>query len=141
MAVEHSHVLRDGAPKPAESERYFLEKLRFYTDARDLALDLRDAHPAIVVVDARSHHQYREAHIPDARCLPISALDLDTMRELDKTKTYVVYGDDPWCQQSTKVAHRLAQHGLIVKELLGGFEYWRRANHPLAHGTKEEDSV
>lgn len=131
MNAEHSHVMKDGTPKPYESERYFLDKLRFYTDVGDLALDLAVDHPAIVVVDARGPEAFAAGHIPGAVHLAVAALALDTIRSLDKTRTYVVYSDGMWCQQSTKVAHTLATHGLIVKELMGGFDCWKRAGQPV----------
>ena len=57
-----SAVLEYGAAEPGEAATVMADKLRFHTDAWDLAVDLKSGHPEIVVIDARSRHAYAQAH-------------------------------------------------------------------------------
>jgi len=68
--MDTSAVLEYGAPEPGETASVMADKLRFHTDAWALSADLKAKHPAIVVIDARSHDAYVQAHIPGAVSLP-----------------------------------------------------------------------
>jgi len=131
MAEEISAVLEYGAPEPAETLQFMQDKLKYHTDSWDLSVDLKSAHPDIIVIDARSREAYRAGHIPGARSFPHREMSPDTTAQLGRAKVYVVYCDGIGCNASTKGAHKLARLGFRVKELLGGFDWWRRDGHPI----------
>ncbi|MDN0085510.1 rhodanese-like domain-containing protein [Crenobacter sp. SG2305] len=129
-----SLVLAFPAPDAADSAAFMLAKLHYHADAWDVAEDLKNGITDIVVVDARSAEHYRAGHIPGAISFPHRTMDEASTARLDRSKTYVVYCDGIGCNGSTKGAYKLARHGLKVKELLGGLDFWKRDGHPVSEG-------
>jgi rhodanese-related sulfurtransferase len=138
----HSLVLETPAPAPDVSRDFMAAQLGLHTDAWDLAQDLKHGIADIVVVDARARELYAKGHIPGAMSFPHREMTAESTKDLDRSKTYVVYCDGVGCNGSTKGAYKLASAGLRVKELLGGLDYWRRDGHPVealgtvAHGVE-----
>lgn len=139
MKNDVSSVLKYGCPEPFEVAAEMLHKLRFHTDSWDLAEDLNAAHPAIVVIDARSRETYMMGHIPGAINFPHREMTEETVAGLDHDKVYVVYCDGIGCNASTKGAYKLAALGFQAKELLGGLDWWRRDGHPVVAGPDAGD--
>jgi rhodanese-related sulfurtransferase len=135
MSQPHSYVLEIAAPTPDQSRDFMLAKLSHHTDAWDVAEDLRRRVDDIVVIDARAEDYYLRAHIPGALNFPHRTMTEASTRQLDRSKTYVVYCDGIGCNASTKGAYKLASLGFRVKELLGGLDFWLRDGHPVASGT------
>ena len=104
--MDTSAVLEYGAPEPGETASVMADKLRFHTDAWALSADLKAMHPAIVVIDARSHDAYVQAHIPGAVSLPHREMMRASTRHLDPDKVYVVYCDGIGCNASTKGTYK-----------------------------------
>ncbi|HAI05123.1 MULTISPECIES: rhodanese-like domain-containing protein [Pantoea] len=129
-----SSVLRVPAASPQQSLDYLQAKLAYYTDAWDLAEDLAQRQPAIVVIDARSSGVYRAGHICGAINFPHRDMDAASTARLDRSKVYVTYCDGIGCNGSTKAAWKLASLGFQVKELIGGLDFWKRDGHPLTWG-------
>jgi len=129
-----SSVLRNPAATPQQSLDYLQAKLAFYTDAWDLAEDLGEQIPDIVVIDARAPEAYRAGHICGAINFPHREMDTTTTARLDRSKVYVTYCDGIGCNGSTKAAWKLASLGFQVKELIGGLDFWKRDGHPLTWG-------
>lgn len=136
MSRDFSAVLEFAAPEPHETSSVMSDKLRFHTDSWDLAVDLKAAHPDIVVVDVRSSNSYAKEHIPGAINFPHREMTLESTKKLDRSKIYVVYCDGIGCNGSTKGAYKLSHLGFRVKELLGGLDWWRRDGHPLIASTE-----
>jgi rhodanese-related sulfurtransferase len=132
----HSLVLETPAPSPDVSRDFMLAQLGLHADAWDVAQDLKHGVTDIVVVDARSREQYAKGHIPGAISFPHREMSAESTRELDRSKTYVVYCDGIGCNGSTKGAYKLAAAGFRVKELVGGLDYWMRDGHPVACDTR-----
>jgi rhodanese-related sulfurtransferase len=101
---------------------YFAAKLAFETDAADVADALAGGDPGFVIVDSRSEEAYAAGHIPGARRFAADDLPAEPI---------VVYCWGPGCNGATKLAHRIAELGHPVKEMIGGFEYWAREGHPV----------
>ena len=129
-----SLVLLYPAPDPGISRDFMAAQLALHTDAWDVAEDLGNGIPDIVVVDARSRAAYARGHVPGAVNLPHREMSPETTREFDRRKTYVVYCDGIGCNASTKGAYHLARLGFRVKEMLGGLDFWIRDGHPVARG-------
>ena len=104
---------------------FYEAKLNFETDSWDLFDDLTNKRD-IIVIDARSEQAFAAEHIPGAINFPHATMSQMTTMHLDKTKTFVTYCDGIGCNASTKGALKLAQLGFIVKELLGGLDWWKR---------------
>ena len=131
MGYDGSAVLEFGVPEPGETNSCMSDKLRFHTDAWDLSLDLQSGQPEIVVFDVRSRESYGKGHIPGAISFPHREMSVESTKDLDRSKVYVVYCDGIGCNASTKGAYKLAGLGFRVKELLGGIDWWRRDGHPV----------
>jgi len=132
--MTRSAVLHFPPPSAQQSEAWLREKLAWYADAWDLAQDLAQGVEAIVVIDTRSEEQYRAGHICGAVSFPHRTMTAETLAQLDRDRVYITYCDGIGCNGSTKGAWKLAAAGLRVKELIGGLDFWRRDNHPLAVG-------
>ncbi len=134
MQSNHSQVLAF-PPASAELTRDFmLHKLSFHADAWDVAEDLRAGVADIVVIDTRSEELYAKAHIPGAINFPHRRMDAQSTATLDRSKVYVTYCDGIGCNGSTKGAYKLAKLGFVVKEMLGGLDFWMRDGHGVATG-------
>jgi rhodanese-related sulfurtransferase len=135
MSTSTSFVLEIPAASPTETCNFQRAMLAYHTDAWDVAEDLRNGIADIVVVDARAHEAYLEAHVPGAISFPHRTMNVDSVSHLDRDKTYVTYCDGIGCNASTKGAYKLASLGFKVKEMLGGLDFWRRDGNPIATGT------
>lgn len=134
MMANESLVVAVPPAAPASTAAAMREKLALHTDAWDLAADLSRGIDGIVVVDTRSREHYREGHIPGAISLPHVEMTAERLESLDRSKVYVSYCDGIGCNGSTWGAFKLAEAGYRVKELLGGLDFWRRDEHPVASG-------
>lgn len=136
LADEEHKVLGVPAADPAEAVEYFYRtKLRCETDAYDVHHDLRAGHGGFVVLDVRKPESYRAEHVAGSRNLSHHDMTPEDIAALDPAQVYVTYGWGPGCNAGTKGAAKLAAHGLRVKEMLGGIEYWKRQGFPLEQGS------
>ncbi|MFF0388049.1 rhodanese-like domain-containing protein [Kitasatospora sp. NPDC004615] len=120
------------------STTYFLAKLASECDPSDVEHDISHKVPGVRVVDTRSAESYREAHIPGALNLPHRDLGPEHVTGLDREVTYVTYGFGPDCNAGTKGAAKLAVLGFKAKEMIGGFEYWKRDGFPVESGNPSD---
>ncbi|MEJ6000877.1 rhodanese-like domain-containing protein [Paucibacter soli] len=134
MNKPNSSVLSFPAPSPADSAAYMQAKLGFHTDAWDVAEDLLAGCADVVVLDTRRESAYVEGHVPGALSLKLLLQDDPSLAGLDRSKVYVTYCDGIGCNGSTKGAYALASRGFMVKEMLGGLDFWIRDGFPLATG-------
>lgn len=110
---------------------FFRAKLTFETDPADVQDELSRGGSSIVVVDARSRLAYAAGHVPGAINLPHREMNAETVKQLDRDKTYVVYCDGIGCNASTKGSLNLSLLGFRVKEMMGGIDWWRRDGFPV----------
>jgi rhodanese-related sulfurtransferase len=129
-----SAVKSSGLASPAESAAYLADKLRFHTDAADLASDLYAQHPEVIALDTRSAEAYGRGHIPGAISFPHRLMNEASTARLDRSKVYVCYCDGIGCNGSTWGSYKLAKLGFTVKELIGGLDFWQRDGLPIAIG-------
>ncbi len=122
--LRFSFVLETPAAEPEAARRHFASKLEFETDVADLMYDLAKGNTDFTVIDTRSPKSFALCHIPGALNLP--KINAETVAELSKDKTCVVYCWGVACNGSTKGAMRLNELGFRAKELIGGIEYWRK---------------
>ena len=129
-----NHYYLNPEVSPQESAEYLAKKLAFYADAADLALDLRQQNPHIVVLDVRALPLYEQAHIPGAVSFPHRTMTAGTLAALDPQKLYITYCDGIGCNGSTRGALKLALAGFSVRELIGGLDFWQRDSLPVMSG-------
>ena len=115
---------------PEAALAHFTSRLEFETDCADVAADLASGSPAYTVVDVRSPKAYAFGHVPGAVSLPSPAIDAASAAALPEGPL-VVYCWGPGCNGAHKAAAKLAGHGRVVREMIGGFEYWAREGQPI----------
>jgi rhodanese-related sulfurtransferase len=116
---------------------FYNAKLNYETDSWDLSEAIKN-NKGVIVVDTRSNKVYEIEHIPSAINIPHRTMSEQTVRDLDKSKTYVTYCDGIGCNASTKGAVNLTKLGFKVKELLGGLDWWKRDGY-ATEGKKASD--
>lgn len=117
-----------GAPLAA---RHFAARLELETDPSDVWADLLAGTAEFVLIDARSPDAYRTGHLQGAVNLPHADIDEASVADLDRDRLHVTYCWSPACNAATRAAAQLATHGIRVKEMLGGIEYWHREGFPV----------
>lgn len=120
-----SQVLAAQTADPADAARHFTAKAAFETDVADVAYDLREGITGFRLIDVRDARSYAEAHLPGALSLPGGRIH-STSPVWSKEEVLVVYCWGPACNGASKAAAQLAAQGHLVKEMLGGIEYWRK---------------
>lgn len=120
-----------------EQLRHYADKLAYEIDSWDLKVALESGEN-VVVVDARSPQAFSAGHIPGAISLPHRTMSEATTAALDRTALVVTYCDGIGCNASTKGALNLARLGFRVRELIGGFDWWKRDGHPVEGGAAAE---
>lgn len=98
-----------------ESSRSLLEKVR----AGD-----------VVLIDVRPEPEFRTAHLPGARSVPLDELE-DRIRELPDDREIVAYCRGPFCVMSDTAVTLLTRHGLRVRKIAEGVAEWKAAGLPL----------
>ncbi|WP_416147513.1 rhodanese-like domain-containing protein [Salipaludibacillus sp. HK11] len=111
---------------PSVAYSHFMKKLSFETDVADLSLDIKKGYEGIVIVDVRDLKSYEECHIPTAISIPSNNINEETTQDFSKEKVIITYCWGPACNGATRAAAKFAKLGFMVKELIGGIEYWRK---------------
>jgi|SRR5208282_5017983 len=126
-----SYVLEYRAAEPQSAYSHFVAKLSVETDPSDVYEDIRSRFPGILVVDTRSPESYAKGHLPGAINLWHRTIDAVTAAQLPKDKVLVTYCTGVGCNASTKGAAKLTELGFRVKEMTGGFEWWKQEGYPV----------
>lgn len=137
-AVVSSHVLCSPAAPPEEAHAFFQRKLHYETDPSDVYRDMQNGVDTFIVLDVRSPEAYIKSHVPGALHLPHTEMNAATTTSLPHNKLLVVYCWGPGCNGATKAAMKLSALGFMVKEMIGGIEYWEeRERYPVESGGLE----
>ena len=104
---------------------HFAAKLRYETDASDVAAAF-EAGDAFVLVDSRGHAPWHQGRIAGAVHMPTAEIAARAAAEIPAGAPVVVYCWGPGCNGSTKAALEFSRLGYVVREMIGGFEYWAR---------------
>ena len=84
----------------------------------------------VVLIDVRPHGEYRAAHLPGARSMPLDELEA-RIRELPRERDIVAYCRGPFCVMSDAAVSLLTRHGLHARAHPDGVVEWRAAGLPL----------
>ena len=104
---------------------HYANKLKYELDSSDLFQQVNDGEK-IIIIDARKEEAYTKSHIPNVINLYHNDMTSKSTKEYNKSYTYVTYCDGIGCNASTKGALKMLELGFIVKELLGGLDWWIR---------------
>jgi len=136
--VGSSYVLRTPTAPRDEAYAIFPRKLHYETDPSDVYRDMQNGVDAFVVLDVRSPEAYAKSHVPGSLHLPHTEMNAATTTSLPRNKLLVVYCWGPGCNGATKAAMKLSALGFMVKEMIGGIEYWEeRERYPVERGGLE----
>ena len=84
----------------------------------------------VVLLDVRPAAEFRVAHIPGARSVPLEELQA-RIRELPRDKDIVAYCRGPFCLMSESAVALLKNHGLRARKSAEGVPEWRAAGMPV----------
>ena len=129
-----SKVLEHPALSPAAAAAHFRNALARATDPSDVHSDLERNEADFVVLDARTPESFARSHVPGAINIPHRRIDARSTAGLSKGRLIVTYCDGIGCNASAKAAFRLAELGFVVKEMLGGIDWWVRDGYAIETG-------
>jgi rhodanese-related sulfurtransferase len=85
---------------------------------------------AIIVIDVRSQDEYRTAHLPYARSMPLAQIE-QRLDELPRDREIVAYCRGPFCLLSEEALQLLSGRGFRVRKLRDGVSEWQAAGLPI----------
>lgn len=107
---------------------HFAARLRFETDASDVRA-AQMAGERFVLVDSRGDAAWAQGRAVGAVHVERTGI---AQARIPLDMPVVVYCWGPGCNGATKAALAFAEAGYVVREMLGGFEYWAREGLPVA---------
>lgn len=84
----------------------------------------------IIVIDVRPQDEYRTAHLPYARSMPLAEIE-QRLDELPRDREIVAYCRGPFCLLSEEALQRLARRGFRARKLSDGVSEWQAAGLPI----------
>lgn len=84
----------------------------------------------IVILDVRPADEYRAAHIPKARSIPLSELK-ERLDEIPRSYEVVAYCRGPFCAMAPEAVRLLQSRGFKAKRLEDGIPDWIAAGLPV----------
>jgi rhodanese-related sulfurtransferase/DNA-binding MarR family transcriptional regulator len=87
----------------------------------------------VVVLDVRPSDEYRSAHLPYARSIPLPELK-QRLKELPSDRPVVAYCRGPFCLMAKEAVALLDKKGFKAARLEQGVAEWRASGLPLARG-------
>lgn len=106
----------------ATAVRYFQDKLAYESSPREV-VDALHAGQKMTIVDIRRAEAYTRGHVPGAINIPLAQIG---SAQLEASGTVIVYDWGPASTESTRACLALAAKGVVVREMVGGYEYWSR---------------
>jgi rhodanese-related sulfurtransferase len=110
---------------------FFASRLAFQTDVADVHAAFASGDPGFVLVDSRGRAGWAQGRIPGAVHLPTAEIPVRAAALLDPGVPVVTYCWGPGCNGATRAALAMARLGYVVREMLGGIEYWTREGFPI----------
>jgi rhodanese-related sulfurtransferase len=89
-----------------------------------------DSGERLQIVDLRTPELFAKGHVPGAVNISFEELEAAASR-FDKNAPVVLYCYNITCNLAAKAALALAKKGLRVKELVGGYEEYAKAELPI----------
>src|SRR5262249_58658474 len=89
-----------------------------------------------LVPDASWPEAYARGQVPGAVNLPHRRIDATATAGFSRETVIVTYCDGIGCNASTKAALKLSALGFMVKEMLGGLDWWIRDGYAVETGSR-----
>jgi rhodanese-related sulfurtransferase len=130
-----------------DAATFFAARLAFQTDVADVHAAFATGDAGFVLVDSRNAASWAQGRIPGALHLPTAEIPERAPALLDPGVPVVTYCWGPGCNGATRAALALARLGYVVREMLGGIEYWTRegfaveVDGQLVHATPDPLTV
>jgi rhodanese-related sulfurtransferase len=86
-----------------------------------------------VVIDVRPAAEYRAAHLPFARSIPLTELKA-RVAEIPRSRPVVAYCRGPFCMMARDAVALLTRHGVRASRLEDGVAEWRARGLPIEDG-------
>lgn len=86
----------------------------------------------VTVLDVRPAEEFRHAHLPYARSIPLTELR-HRVNEIPSDRPVVAYCRGPFCLWATEAVHFLSERGLKATRIEEGVAEWKAAGLPLAN--------
>jgi rhodanese-related sulfurtransferase len=110
-----------------------------YIDVTEL-YQLWIENPDLIIIDVRSLEEYKTAHVPFAKLVPIDTIlaqpehAIEEILELvgDQEKIYIICLSD---RRSFTVCHTLAKHNIDTCFIKGGTQNWSAAGYSIVSGS------
>ncbi|MBS2132231.1 ArsR family transcriptional regulator (plasmid) [Burkholderia thailandensis] len=83
-----------------------------------------------VLIDVRPEPEFRTAHLPGARSVPLDELE-KRIKDLPDDKEIIAYCRGPFCIMSDAAVTLLTRHGLRARKIAEGVAEWQAAGLPL----------
>lgn len=84
----------------------------------------------VILLDVRPVEEYRAAHLPQARSIPISELEM-RLAEVPREQEIVAYCRGPYCVFADEAVTILQAHGYQARRLEEGVPEWRTLGFPV----------
>jgi DNA-binding transcriptional ArsR family regulator len=110
---------------------------RAYVESRDelepigpeeLVRRLRDGD--VTLLDVRPVEEFRAAHIPGARSVPLAELE-GVLATLSRAHEVIAYCRGPYCAFSLDAVEALRRRGFRARRMEAGLPDWRALGHPV----------
>ena len=120
-------------PDPKQAKEYFENKLSFTCGPAELK-EMMDEKENVTIIDVRDEGSYAEGHVPGAINLPKEKWA--TFEGLQKEGLNVVYCYNIVCHLAATAATTFAGAGYPVKEMEGGFSFWKEFDYEVETGSR-----
>jgi rhodanese-related sulfurtransferase len=97
--------------------------------ADELLARLKAGEP-LVIVDVRPIEEYRSAHLPGAKSIPLDELQ-QRLRELPRERQIVAYCRGPYCAFAPEAVRTLRANGYAARHLADGLPEWAAAGNDV----------
>lgn len=84
----------------------------------------------VVVIDVRPYDEYKAAHLPFARSMPVAEIE-QRLAELPADVEIVAYCRGPFCLLSDEAVELLSVRGYRIRKISDGVSEWQAAGLPL----------
>lgn len=84
----------------------------------------------VILLDVRPTEEYRAAHLPQARSIPVSELET-RLSEVPRDQEIVAYCRGPYCVFADEAVTILQAHGYSARRLAEGVPEWRTLGFPV----------
>lgn len=120
----------------AKAVEFFENELNFTTNPYGVNRALEEKAKDVTIVDVRDANSFAQGHIPGAINIPYDKNNGFTGPEttfsgLRKDGFNYVYCYEHLCNLAQKAAKKFASLGYPVKEMVGGFDEWKKRKYPV----------